>query len=150
MKVILRKRVESLGDPGAVVEVKPGYARNYLFPQGLADEATAPNVRRLEEERRQAEELDRRRYLEARRHASLLEGVSVIFHARAGEEGKLFGSVTAGDIADRINERGLGVQVDRRQVALEEPLKALGVFKVPLRLHPQAQVEVEVRVEREG
>lgn len=150
MKVILREKVQNLGEPGQVVEVKRGYARNYLLPQGLAYEATAENVRRLEEEQRQAEERERRRYLEARRQASLLEGLSVTFRARAGEEGKLFGSVTAADIADRVNAQGLGVELDRRQVALAEPLKMLGVFKVPVRLHGQVAVEIEVRVEREA
>lgn len=150
MKVILRETVQNLGQPGQVVDVKRGYARNYLLPQGLAYEATAENVRRLEEEQRQAEERERRRYLEARRQASLLEGLSVTFHARASEEGKLFGSVTAADIADRVNAQGLGVELDRRQVALAEPLKTLGVFKVAVRLHGQVEVEIEVRVEREA
>lgn len=150
MKIILRKRIEDLGDAGEVVDVKAGYARNYLLPQGFAYEATDGNIRRLEEERRQAEESERRHYLEARRQASLVDGISVTFHARAGEEGKLFGSVTAADIADRINDQGLGADVDRRQVVLDEPLKALGVYRVPVRLHSEVQVEVEVRIEREG
>lgn len=148
MKVVLRQRVPHLGEPGQVVDVKRGYARNYLVPQGLAYEATSENVRRLEEEQRQAEERERRRYLEARRQASLLEGLSITFHARAGEEGKLFGSVTAADIADRVNAQGLGVELERRQVVLEEPLKTLGVFRVPVRVHAQVEVEIEVRVER--
>ncbi|MBI4520379.1 MAG: 50S ribosomal protein L9 [Gemmatimonadetes bacterium] len=149
MKVILRRPVGNLGEPGEVVEVKPGYARNYLLPQGLAYEATKGNLRRLEEEKRQADERDKRAYLEARRQASLIEGVSLTFHARAGEEGKLFGSVTNADIADRLNGQVEGANVDRRQVVLDEPLKTLGVFRVPIHLHAQVDMEVEVRIERE-
>ncbi len=149
MKLILREAVENLGEPGDVVDVKPGFARNYLIPQGLAYEASPGNIRRLEEERAQAEERARRDYLEARRRAARLEGMVLTFHARAGEEGKLFGSVTAGDVADRLDEQGLDFQVERRQVRLEEPLKALGAYRIPVRLHPEVEVEVEVRVERE-
>jgi len=141
--------VENLGEPGDVVDVKPGFARNYLILQGLAYEASPGNIRRLEEERAQAEERARRDYLEARRRAAQLEGMVLTFHARAGEEGKLFGSVTAADVADRLGEQGLDFQLERRQVRLDEPLKALGAYRVPVRLHPEVEVEVEVRVERE-
>ena len=93
MKLILRKPVENLGDPGDIVDVKPGFGRNFLIPQGLAYEASAGNIRRLEEEKAQAEERSRRDYLEAKRRAAQLEHMSLTFHARAGEDGKLFGSV---------------------------------------------------------
>ncbi len=140
--------MEKLGASGEVVDVKPGYARNYLLPQGLAYEASEANVRRLEEEKQLAEEQAKRDYLEARRRAAQLEGVAMTFEARAGEEGKLFGSVTAADIADRLNEGDLDFEVDRRRIELEEPLKQLGAFMVPVKLHPDVEVEVEVRVER--
>lgn len=144
MQVILRERLENLGDAGDVVEVKPGYARNYLIPKGLAYEATQANVRRIEAERaaqgrREAETLS-----EARQRASSMEGVSLTFHARAGQEGKLFGSITTADIADKLAEQG--VTVDRRQIELEEPIKALGVTSVPIRLHPQVRPEIKVWV----
>ena len=150
MKLILRTAVETLGGRGDIIDVKPGYARNYLIPQGLAYIASDANLRRLEEERARAEERARRDYLEARRRASQLEGIGVVFHVRAGEEGKLFGSVTNSDIADQLNRRGLDFEVDRRTILLEEPLKLLGVFKVPIRLHSQVEVEVAVHVERGG
>ena len=150
MKLILRTAVETLGGRGDIIDVKPGYARNYLIPQGLAYIASDANLKRLEEERARAEERARRDYLEARRRASQLEGTSVVFHVRAGEEGKLFGSVTNSDIADQVNRRGLDFAVDRRTILLEEPLRLLGVFKVPIRLHTQVEVEVEVQVERGG
>jgi len=148
VKLILKEDVDSLGESGEVVTVKPGYARNYLIPHGLAYEASEANVQRLEEEKARAEERAKRDYLEGRRRAAQLEGVSLSFQARAGEEGKLFGSVTSADIADRLNERGLDFEVDRRRIALSEPLKEIGVFTVPIRLHADVEVEVEVRVER--
>ena len=148
MKLILKESVDRLGEPGDVVNVKPGYARNYLLPRGLAYEASATNVRRLEEERRRAEERARREYLEARRRASRLEGMHLVFRARAGESEKLFGSVTAADIAERAVDTGLDFVLDKRHVILPEPIKALGVFEVSIKLHADVEVVVTVHVER--
>ena len=148
MKLILRKTVDRLGDQGDVVDVKAGYARNYLIPQGLAYLASAGNLRKLERERDEAEDLAKHDYLEARRRASQLEGTSLVFHVRAGEDGRLFGAVTNADVADRLNQGELDFEVDRRIVLLEEPLKLLGVSKVLVRLHSQVEVEVEIQVER--
>ena len=148
MKVILKQDMSNLGVVGDVVDVKAGYGRNYLIPQGLAYLASPANVKRLEEEKRLGEERARREYLEARRKASQLAGVSVVFRARAGDEGKLFGSVTNADVADRLNERGLDFEIDRRWVQIEEPIKTLGDFRVPVRLTADVTAEVEVRVER--
>ena len=149
MKLILRQAVENLGEPGDIVTVAPGYGRNYLLPQGIAYEASEANIRGLEEEKAQGQERARRTYLEAKRRASQFDDMVLTFHARAGEDGKLFGSVTAGDIADRANGQGLDFKLERRQVLLDEPLKSLGVAKVPVRLHAEVEVEIEVRVERE-
>ena len=146
LKVILRQNLAILGSTGDLVTVKPGYARNYLFPRGLAFEATQANVRQLEEDQRRGEQKAKRDYLEARRRATQLEGVSITFHANAGEEGKLFGSITNGDIADRLNEHGLDYTIDRRWIDLTEPIKALGVFSVPIRLHTDVRPEVKVWV----
>jgi large subunit ribosomal protein L9 len=148
MKVILKEDLSNLGAAGEVVDVKAGYARNYLIPQGLAYLASPGNIRRLEDERQRTEERSRKDFLEARRRASQLEGVSIAFEARAGEEGKLFGSVTNADLADRLNEQGLDFEVDRRWIQLEEPIKALGEFQVPVRLHADVTVPIQVRVER--
>ncbi|MGH7574961.1 MAG: 50S ribosomal protein L9 [Longimicrobiales bacterium] len=145
-KLILRQDLENLGSAGDVVSVKPGYARNYLLPHGLALQATPANVRALDEERRRAEQRARREYLEARRRAAQLEGVSLTFHAKAGEESKLFGSITAADIADRLAEQGLDFDVDRRQIDLPDPIKALGVYSVPIRLHADVRPEIKVWV----
>ncbi len=149
MKVILKDQVENLGESGEVVSVKPGYARNFLLPQGLAYEASEANLKKIEEERKQAEERSRRDYLEGRRRASQLEGVSLTFLERASDEGRLFGSVSAADVAGRLNEGSLDFEVDRRQILLDEPLKEVGLYQVPVQLHDEVQVEVEVRVERQ-
>lgn len=146
VNVILRDDVEKLGEAGEVVSVRPGYARNYLLPQGIAYEATDANVRQLEEERRRAEDRARRDFLEARRQASILEDVSLTFEALAGEESKLFGSITSADIAERLAEEELGFEIDKRQVDLPEPLKALGVFSVPIQLHGDVKPEIKVWV----
>lgn len=147
VKVILRQDIEKLGDAGEVVTVKPGFARNYLLPRGYAFEATAANLQAIETERAQGEARAKREFLEARRRASKLEGVSLTFHAKAGEESKLFGSITTSDIAERLNsEQGLDFEVDRRSIELEEPIKSLGVFSVAVRLHPEVKPEIKVWV----
>ena len=148
MKLILKRTVENLGEAGEVVQVKAGYGRNYLIPQGLAYEASAANIARLEAEQAHAEERSRRDFLEARRRAAQLEGTAVTFHERAGEDGKLFGSVTKAHIAERLNEGDLDFVLDRKLIVLDEPLKTLGVTNVPVQLHAEVVVDVEVRVER--
>lgn len=146
MKVILRQDLEKLGSAGEIVTVKPGFARNYLLPRGFAYEATSANVRQLEEDRRRAEQRTKRDFLEARRRAAQLDGVSLTFHAKAGEESKLFGSITSADIADRLGEQSLDFTIDRRQVDLPDPIKALGVYSVPIRLHAEVRPEIKVWV----
>ena len=149
MKLILKENVEHLGEAGQVVDVKPGFARNYLLPQRLAYEASAANIRRLEEEQQRAGERAKRDYLEARRRASQMEGLTLDFLARASEEGKLFGSITQGDVTDRLNAGELSFEIERRQVILEEPIKSVGSYTVPVRLHGEVTVEVEVTVASE-
>ena len=149
IKVILRQDVEDVGASGDVVSVKPGFARNFLLPQGLAFEATAANVKRLEEEQRRNEAKSKRDRLEANRRAAQLEPISLTFQANAGEEGKLFGSITSGDIADRLREQGLDFDVDKRDILLDEPIKALGVYNVPVRLHQDVKPEIKVWVTKQ-
>ena len=150
MKLILKQDVANLGESGDIVSVKAGYGRNYLVPQGLAYEASEANMKRLEEEQKAKAEKVRRDKLEAGRRAAQLAGTSVTFQARAGEEGKLFGSVTAADIVDRLNaEAGLDYELDKKLVLLEEPLKMVGVSQVVVRFHTDVEAEIEVRVERE-
>lgn len=149
MKLILKQDVLNLGEAGDVVQVKAGYGRNYLLPQGLAYVASATNLKRAEEEQARHQERVRRDFLEARRRASQIEGLSITFDVLAGEDGKLFGSVTAAEILDRANASDLDFELERKTLQLDEPLKSLGVFAVGVRLHPEVEVELEVRVERE-
>ena len=146
IKVILRQDVSELGNSGDVVSVKPGYARNFLLPHGLAFEATTANIKQLEEEKRRGEAKAKRDFLEARRRASQLENVSLTFHANAGEEGKLFGSITSADIADRLKEQNLDFEVEKRDIELDEPIKSLGVYSVSVRLHTDVKPEIKIWV----
>jgi large subunit ribosomal protein L9 len=142
MEIILRQAVENLGKTGDVVKVKSGYARNYLLPHGLAYEATPGNLKRIQQERDRLEAAENERRTAAQTLAERLEQVSLTFSARVGEEGKLFGSVTAADIQQQLESQGY--HIERRQIDLHEPIKALGVYRVPIRLH--ADVKPEVRV----
>ena len=142
MEVILRQAVDNLGHTGDIVKVSPGYARNFLLPRGLAYEATTGNKKRLEQERSRLEAAENERKGKASELATKIEQASLTFSARVGEEGKLFGSVGAADIAAELEKQGL--HVEKRQVDLHEPIKALGVYRVPIRLH--ADVKPEVRV----
>jgi large subunit ribosomal protein L9 len=142
MEIILRQAVENLGKTGDVVKVKSGYARNYLLPHGLAYEATPGNLKRIQQERDRLEAAENDRRTAAQGLAEKIEQVSLTFSARVGEEGKLFGSVTAADIAAQLEAQGF--HLEKRQIDLHEPIKALGVYRVPIRLH--ADVKPEVRV----
>jgi large subunit ribosomal protein L9 len=144
MEVILRQAIENLGNPGDVVTVKPGYARNYLLPRGLAYEATPGNLKRIAAERQRLEAAENNRRDAATELAKRIEEVSLTFSARVGEEGKLFGSITATDIAHQLEAQG--VQVEKRQIDLHEPIKTLGVFRIPIRLHADVRPEVRVWV----
>lgn len=144
MEIILRQAIENLGSPGDVVKVKPGYARNYLLPHGLAYEATPGNLKRIQQERDRLDAAENARRSAASSIAERLEQVSLTFSARVGDEGKLFGSVTSGDIQQQLEAQGF--HVEKRQVDLHEPIKALGVYRVPIRLHADVRPEVRVWV----
>jgi large subunit ribosomal protein L9 len=146
-EVILRQAVDNVGQPGDIVKVSPGYARNYLLPRGLAYEATPGNRKRIEAERSRLEAAENARRNAARTLADRLEQVSLTFSARVGEEDKLFGSVTAADIAQQLHAQGF--EIEKRQIDLHEPIKALGVYKVPIRLHADVKPEVRVWVIKE-
>ena len=146
MKVILRERVKGLGDAGAIVEVAAGHARNYLFPRGLADEATAENLAKRSAAMERAAKAASRELATARSAAGTLTDKAVTVRAKAGESGRLFGSVTAADVADAIS-RQFGIHVDRRRVEMAEPFKSLGQHSVLLRLHTDVEVSITVHVE---
>lgn len=144
VEVILRKDVADLGLAGEMVNVRPGYARNYLIPQGIALVATEGNRKRFEEERRQIEQSAEREREAARQLAGELEGREVSFVRRASEGGRLFGSVTAADVADEL-EKG-GVSVDRRAIRLDDPIKDLGEHEVSVRVHMDVEPVLKVSV----
>lgn len=145
MEVILRNAIENVGKPGDIVKVSNGYARNYLLPRGLAYEATAGNRKRIATERARLEAAENERRDAAQTVADRLEQVSLTFSARVGEEEKLFGSVTAADIAQQLHTQGFP-EIEKRQIDLHEPIKALGVYRVPIRLHAEVKPEIKVWV----
>lgn len=147
MDVILRQDVDNLGKSGELVSVKDGYARNFLLPRGLAYQATDANRKRLESEKSARAKKGAAEAAAARAVAAKLEAVSLTFTMKAGDGDKLFGSVTAADVAERLGAEGF--TVDKKQVELADPIKALGVYKVPVRLHPEVKPEVRVWVVKE-
>ncbi|MCG0277652.1 MAG: 50S ribosomal protein L9 [Thermanaeromonas sp.] len=149
MKVILLEDVPKLGKRGSVVEVADGYARNYLLPRKLAVLATEERLEELNREKAREARKKQKELEEARKLARTLEGSTITLVARAGEGGKLFGSITNKEIAQAI-ENTFHISIDRRKIELEEPLKVLGSYPVILRLHPevQARITVEVVTER--
>lgn len=148
MKVILTDNLPKLGEVGDVCEVADGYARNYLLPQGLAIVATEGALRQIGNLKRQeAHRRDRMRD-DAVAFKETLEGLSLAFVAKVGETGRLYGSITSSDIAERIEEL-TGHEVDRRRIVLDNPLRQLGMFQVPVRLLPEVTAQLTVTVEPE-
>ena len=148
MKVILTADVERLGKAGQVVEASDGYARNYLFPRHLAEEATPGAQRRWAERQREAARRAAHEEQEAEATARLLTSAPLRLTLRAGQKGRVFGSVTAGDLAEAA-KRQFGVTVDRRRFELAAPIKTPGTYHVPVHLHPHHKPTVEVQVEEE-
>ncbi|NPV53414.1 MAG: 50S ribosomal protein L9 [Firmicutes bacterium] len=151
MKVILTQDIKSLGKEGQMVEVAEGYARNYLLPRGFAKEASKSNLRSLEERNEMLRRKEARLAEEARRAAEKLETATITIQAKSGEGGRLFGSITAKDIADGI-KRVLGVEIDKRKIELPEPIKVTGAYRVPVRLHQDiaSSIKVDVVAEPRG
>ena len=147
MEVILKKSVEGLGVPGDVLKVADGYARNYLLPMQLAVHATERNRRYLEHQKRVIDHQESKDKEQAREIASQITGVTCTLKRRAGENDRLFGSVTSMDVAEAL--RAEGFELERRFLELAEPIRELGVFMVPVKLHTDVVVELRVVVERE-
>jgi len=147
MEVILREDIEKLGGRGEVVKVAAGYARNFLLPKRLAVEATDSNRKIVEQERQAHLRKEAKQKGEAEDLSKLLGGISVTIAQKAGEADQLFGSVTSKDVADALAAKNF--TIDRRKVHLDEPIKQLGEFKVPVRLHRDVTVEITVNVVRE-
>lgn len=146
MQVILLERIEKLGQMGDIVTVKPGYARNYLLPQRKARRATKENLALFEQQRAQLEAENLERKSEAEKVGAKLEGLSIVLIRQAGESGQLYGSVNMRDVAEAVTEAGF--TVGRGQVVLPNPIKALGLHPVNIRLHPEVTVTVTANVAR--
>ena len=147
MEVILRETIANVGHAGDLVKVKNGYARNYLLPKGLAYAATPGNKRRVEGEAVRRAQHSAVEKSDAQVLAEKLGAVSVEFTVKAGEGDKLFGSITSADIAEKL--AGSGYKIDKRIIELEEPIKMIGIYKVPVRLHPEVRAELRVWVVKE-
>jgi large subunit ribosomal protein L9 len=146
MRIVLRDDVDNLGKKGEVVDVADGYARNYLVPRGLALKASAGSQKQADAMVRNRAARDRRERENAEALAAQFTGRTISIKARAGGEGRLFGSVTASDIAEAVQKQ-TGADIDRRKLALDEPLKELGGADVQIRLHPDVVATVHVEVE---
>ena len=147
MKVILRKNFENLGNIGDVVDVKDGYARNYLIPRSIVYPATQGYLKALEEEKKVHERRESKAVKEAEKISAQLGNVSITITMKVGEDDKLFGSVTSQMISDALKEKEY--VINKRMIELEEPIKTLGIFEVPVKLHSKVQSKVKVWVVRE-
>ncbi len=147
MKIILRKDYEGLGKAGETVTVKDGYARNFLIPQGIALKADSAAVKQLEAEKKREMLKQTRSKKAAEQLAEELAKVSCTATVTVGEEDKVFGSVTAQHIADLLKDKGY--EIDRKRIKLTEPIKALGIYDVPIKLHPEVETKIKLWVVKE-
>ena len=147
-KVLLREDVDDLGARGEIVRVRAGYARNYLLPRNLAVQATAGNVKGIEQERAALLKKEAKERATAEAQSQQMSSLSLEFRRKAGEQGALYGSVTSMDLAEALKERGY--EIDRHRIHLREPLKRVGDYTVPVRLHREVTIDLKVRVAPEG
>lgn len=147
-KVLLREDVDDLGARGEIVRVRAGYARNYLLPRNLAVEATTGNVKGIEQERAALLKKEAKERATAEAQSQQMGSLVLEFRRKAGEQGALYGSVTSMDVAEALKERGY--EIDRHRIHLREPLKRLGEYSVPVRLHREVTMELQVKVMAEG
>jgi large subunit ribosomal protein L9 len=148
MKVILTEEIRGLGTRGDVVTVKDGYARNFLLPKNLAREATTGNLKAIEHERRKWALMAQQEKDVAQKAADSVKGVKITLEKRVGDNGHLFGSVTANEIADALEAKG--IQVDKRRIELGSPIKTVGVHDVEVRLHKDVHANIQVEVVQQG
>ena len=147
MRIVLREDIEKLGRRGEIVEVAPGYARNFLPPKGKALHATDGNLKRVEQERRKFAVRVAKEKEDAAAMARRLAGISCTIVRKVGENDQLYGSVTPADIAEYLVKEG--VELDKRRILLDEPIKALGIYTIPVKLHPEVNGEIRVWVVKE-
>ncbi|HTP65564.1 MAG TPA: 50S ribosomal protein L9 [Geobacteraceae bacterium] len=144
MKVILKENIDTLGHIGDIVKVAPGYARNYLIPKGLAVEATLKNAKELEHVKRQMEYKKNKLLEQMKALAGRIEATAINLVHQAGEEGKLFGSVTNMELAEHLKAQG--IEIDRKKIILAEPIKQLGEFTATIKLHPEVTASLKVNI----
>ncbi len=144
MEVILIEDVKKLGSEGEVVDVADGYARNYLFPKGLAVEATKGKKKQIKHRKKKRKRKEEEKISEAKEMAAKLEKEKFTFPVKAGEQGRLFGSVTSKDIAEKVN--GVGFEIDKKEIDLDENIKELGVHKVPVKIYKDVSADIKVEV----
>lgn len=147
-KVLLREDVDDLGARGEIVRVKAGYARNYLLPRNLAVQATTGNVKGIEQERSALLKKEAKERSTAEAQSQQMSSLELEFRRKAGEQGALYGSVTSMDLAEALKERGY--EIDRHRIHMREPLKRLGEYTVPVRLHREVTIDLKVKVAPEG
>jgi large subunit ribosomal protein L9 len=147
MQIILQEDVEKLGNRGELVDVAPGYARNFLLPRKLALEATPGNMKRLERMRATFAKKEATEKADAQKLAEMLAGVSLAFTRKAGENDQLFGSVTAGDISEALAAQGY--TIDKRKIVLADPIKIIGDYDIPVKLHREVTTTVKLAVKKE-
>ncbi len=147
MQIILQEDVEKLGTRGQLVEVAEGYARNFLLPRKLGLEATAGNLKRLEKMRANFAKKEATEKEAAQKQAEQLAAVSLEFTRKAGENDQLFGSVTSGDVAEAL--AGKGFEIDKKRIALAEPIKIMGEYEVPVKLHREVAANLKISVKKE-
>lgn len=147
MEVILQQDVKNLGKKGDTVKVAEGYARNFLIPRGMAVEATASNLKQLQQEKKVKAQKAKREEAEARDLAKKLEAQPIVIKAKTGDSGKLFGSVTSNDIVEALEKKN--ISIDKRKIQLPEPIKTLGSYTIPVKLYPGVTADLAVRIEGE-
>ncbi len=148
MEIILKQPVEKLGDVGERMNVSNGYARNYLIPKGFAIQATKQNIENLERQQRVLNQRKKKELKYAEKIANKIRSLACVLKRQAGEQEKLFGSVTSIDIAQFLKEQG--IEIDRKKIQLDEPLKSLGTHRVPIEVHSKITVELKVKVQKKA
>ncbi|MFS0646043.1 50S ribosomal protein L9 [Siminovitchia sp. 179-K 8D1 HS] len=149
MKVIFLKDVKGRGKKGEIKDVAVGYAQNFLFKQGLAIEATSGNLKKLENQQKKEKQKEKELLEESKRLKETLEKLTVEIKAKSGEGGRLFGSITNKQIADELNKTH-EIKIDRRKIELDQPIRSLGVTKVPVKLHPEVTATLNVHVKEQN
>ncbi len=148
MKVILKQDVKSLGKKEDMVNVSDGYARNFLFPRGLAAEATASNVNEMNTKKAAEKSKKDRELAQAKELGKKIAGITVVIKSKTGENGKLFGSITSKDISDKLKS-DFGFDIDKKKIVLPEPIKALGITEVEVKLYPEVSAKLTVKTVQE-